>query len=248
MDIIFKFFNYMKKSPYIIILMSFLVAIFFGGLILSTPITIISGSSMNLIDSFFVATSALCVTGLSTVDVSTTYNLFGKTIILVLIQLGGLGIITFTSMIIVSFARKIDYQTKKIVQEDINIDTTYKIEEFVKKVFLTVIIIEGIGAFFLFFEFIQKYNFFKAIYYAIFHSISAFCNAGFSLFSNSFESFSGSLIINIVVPFLIFLGGLGFSPILNLYNYYITKKERRLTTTSKLSLKLSLCFLLVGAI
>ena len=240
----------MKKkvyfSPYITILMSFFIVILIGGGILSLPFVTLNGKGTDLIEGIFTATSAVCVTGLTVNDVSTTYNLIGKTIILVLIQLGGIGLITFSSLLILLISKEISYYTKKVVQEDINAETVFNIQKYIKKVIITVLLIELIGAAVLFFEFIKKFKFLKAIYYSVFHSVSAFCNAGFSLFSDNLESFKGSIIINTVIPILIIVGGLGFSTIINVYKY-LRKKDKRITTTSKITLKVTLGFVVFGA-
>ena len=233
-------------SPYITILMSFFIVILIGGGILSLPFVTLNGKGTDLIEGIFTATSAVCVTGLTVNDVSTTYNLIGKTIILVLIQLGGIGLITFSSLLILLISKEISYYTKKIVQEDINAETVFNIQKYIKKVIITVLFIELIGAAVLFFEFIKKFKFLKAIYYSVFHSVSAFCNAGFSLFSDNLESFKGSIIINTVIPILIIVGGLGFSTIINVYKY-LRKKDKRITTTSKITLKVTLGFVILGA-
>ena len=242
------YFSFISKVnlPYITILMSFFVVILIGGGILSLPFVTLSGKGTNLIEGIFTATSAVCVTGLTVNDVSTTYNLIGKTIILVLIQLGGIGLITFSSLLILLISKEISYYTKKIVQEDINAETVFNIQKYIKKVIITVLLIELIGAAVLFFEFIKKFKFLKAIYYSVFHSVSAFCNAGFSLFSDNLESFKGSMIINTVIPILIIVGGLGFSTIINVYKY-LRKKDKRITTTSKITLKVTLGFVIFGA-
>lgn len=239
------FFKNKSFSPYMTILLSFVIVTVLGGILLSLPISVNYGKSVKLIDGFFIATSAICVTGLSSIDIGSVYNTFGQIIILILIQLGGLGVITFTSVIIIMISKKIGYYTKKIVQEDINIDTTFRIEEYVKKVIFSVILIEFIGAVVLFFEFIKRFSFFKAVYYSLFHSVSAFCNAGFALFSDNLYGFKNSFLINITIPLLIFLGGIGFSTILNCYNVF-TKKEKRLTLTTKLSIKISIFLIIAG--
>lgn len=240
----------MKKkvyfSPYITILMSFFIVILIGGGILSLPFVTLNGKKTDLIEGIFTATSAVCVTGLTVNDVSTTYNLIGKTIILVLIQLGGIGLITFSSLLILLISKEISYYTKKVVQEDINAETVFNIQKYIKKVIVTVLLIELTGAAVLFFEFIKKFKFLKAIYYSVFHSVSAFCNAGFSLFSDNLESFKGSMIINTVIPILIILGGLGFSTIINVYKY-LKKEDKRITTTSKITLKVTLGLVIFGA-
>ena len=233
-------------SPYITILMSFLIVILIGGGILSLPFVTISGKGTKLIEGIFTATSAVCVTGLTVNDVSTTYNLIGKTIILILIQLGGIGLITFSSLLILLISKEISYYTKKVVQEDINAETVFNIQKYIKKVIITVLLIELIGAVILFFEFIKKFKISEAIYYSIFHSVSAFCNAGFSLFSDNLESFKGSMIINTAVPVLIIVGGMGFSTIINVYRY-LRKEDKRITTTSKIALKVTAGFVIFGA-
>jgi len=122
-------------SPYITILMSFLIVILIGGGILSLPFVTISGKGTKLIEGIFTATSAVCVTGLTVNDVSTTYNLIGKTIILILIQLGGIGLITFSSLLILLVSKEISYYTKKVVQEDINAETVFNIHKYIIQLF-----------------------------------------------------------------------------------------------------------------
>ena len=223
-------------SPYTVILVSFVIIILIGGFLLSLPIAIENGQKTNLLEGMFTATSAVCVTGLTVNDVSKVYNLFGKTVIMVLIQLGGIGIITFSTVVVTMISKKVGYFTKKLIQEDINTNTTFEIQKFVKKVLTTVFIIEIIGAAILFLKFIKIFDYKTAAYYAIFHSISAFCNAGFAL-----------LIINTVIPVLIFLGGIGFAAILNIYQYFL-KKDKRLTTTTRIAIKMSIFLIIFGTI
>ena len=122
-------------SPYIIILASFIIIILIGGFLLSLPISTENGQKTNLLEGMFTATSAVCVTGLTVNDVSKVYNLFGKTVIMILIQLGGIGIITFSAIVVMMISKKMGYFTKKLIQEDINANTTFEIQKFVKKVF-----------------------------------------------------------------------------------------------------------------
>lgn len=235
-------------SPYFLILISFLLMILIGGTLLSMPISTSNGEKIKWIDGIFMATSALCVTGLSVKDLATDYNIIGKTILLILIQIGALGVITISSFFILIFSKKIGYKTKKIIQEEGNIESLFNIQVFLKKVIFIVFITELLGAILLFFEFIQKFRFTKALYYSIFHSISAFSNAGFSLFSDNLVSFKGSWIVNITIFMLVILGGLGFAVIMNIYNYYITKKDKRILLTTKISIKYSVVLLIVGTI
>lgn len=122
-----------KISPYTIILVSFIIIILIGGFLLSSPIAIENGQRTNLLEGMFTATSAVCVTGLTVNDVSKVYNLFGKTVIMVLIQLGGIGIITFSTVVVAMISKKVGYFAKKLIQEDINTNTTFEIQKFVKK-------------------------------------------------------------------------------------------------------------------
>ena len=234
-------------SPYTIILISFIIIILIGGFLLSLPVAIENGQKTNLLEGMFTATSAVCVTGLTVNDVSAVYNLFGKTIILILIQLGGIGIITFSTVVVTMISKKVGYFTKKLIQEDINANTTFEIQKFVKKVLITVFTIEIIGAVILFFKFVKIFDYKTAAYYAIFHSVSAFCNAGFALFSNNLSDFKNSIVINTVIPVLIFLGGIGFAAILNLYQYFF-KKDKRLTTTTRIAVKMSIFLIIFGTV
>ena len=227
-------------SPYIIILASFIIIILIGGFLLSLPISTENGQRTNLLEGMFTATSAVCVTGLTVNDVSKVYNLFGKTVIMILIQLGGIGIITFSAIVVMMISKKVGYFTKKLIQEDINANTTFEIQKFVKKVLITVFTIEIIGAAILFLKFIQMFDYKKAIYYSIFHSISA-------LFTNNLSDFKDSVIINITIPLLIFLGGIGFATILNIYQYFI-KKDKRLNATTKIAIKISIFLIILGTV
>ncbi len=240
-------FKRIKISPYILILLSFFVIILIGGTLLSLPISTVNNEGTRWIDGIFTATSAVCVTGLVVNDVSSVYNLFGKTLILILIQIGGLGVITLSSLIIILISKKISYGTKKLLQEDINAESTFNIQDFTKKVAITVFGIELLGAIFLFFEFIQKMPLKRAVYYSIFHAVSAFCNAGFALYSDNLISFQGSIIINLVIPLLIILGGIGFSVLLDVYRY-ARKQVNILSLTTKMSVTISLILIVLGTI
>ena len=129
-------------SPYWILLYSFIAIIFIGTVLLALPISSATGKSIPIIDSLFTTTSAVAVTGLVVNDVSKSFSLFGKTIIMILIQLGGLGIMTFSSIIVLFVSKKISYQTKKIVQEDLNYNTLFDIQKYIKNVVKTVFFIE----------------------------------------------------------------------------------------------------------
>lgn len=236
-----------KLSPYILILLSFAIMMFLGALLLCLPLAQISGKSGNFLENLFTATSALCVTGLVVNDISITYTIFGKIVILILIQLGGLGVLTVSSMVILSISRKMGYYTKKIVSEDINYNILTEIPRYLKNVSIVVFGIEFVGAVLLFFEFSKKLSFIQAVGYSIFHSVSAFCNAGFALFSNNMENYTGNILINFVITSLIILGGLGFAAILDVYNV-IKKTRRKLSTSTHLAIVMTIFLICFGAI
>lgn len=236
-----------KLSPYILILLSFAIMMFLGAFLLCLPLAQISGKSGNFLENLFTATSALCVTGLVVNDISITYTIFGKIVILILIQLGGLGVLTVSSMVILSISRKMGYYTKKIVSEDINYNILTEIPRYLKNVSIVVFGIEFIGAVLLFFEFSKKMPFIQAVGYSIFHSVSAFCNAGFALFSNNMENYTGNILINFVITSLIILGGLGFAAILDVYNV-IKKTRRKLSTSTHLAIVMTIFLICFGAV
>ena len=236
-----------RISPYSMILLSFFFIILIGGTVLSLPISTTDGQGTSWIDGVFTATSAVCVTGLVVNDVSKVYNVFGKTVIMIWIQLGGLGIMTFSSLFILIVTKKINKKKKKVVQEALNYTTLFDIQKYIKKAVITVFLIEAIGTIILFFEFIKIYPFKRAFFYAMFHSVSAFCNAGFALFTMNLEDFKGSGIINFAIPLLIFLGGLGFASLLNIFDS-IKSRKNKLFLTTKIVLVISFALIIIGMV
>ncbi len=239
----------LKKNltPSKILLLSFVVIILIGTVFLSLPISHYEGVDTSPLTALFTATSAVSVTGLSVVDVSKTYNYFGKTIILILIQLGGLGIMTFSSILMMIIGKRISYEEKKILKEDLNQEALGGIVRFIKILMAIVFTIEGIGAILLFTQFRKDYSFLKAVYYSVFHSVSAFCNAGFSLFSDSLEGFKGNYVINLTVAGLIILGGIGFA-VINSYILFFKTKRKKFNLTSKLAIKITVLLLISGTV
>ncbi|WP_068268604.1 TrkH family potassium uptake protein [Caviibacter abscessus] len=236
-----------KLTPYTQILLSFALIILIGAFILSLPISSADNMSKSFIESLFTSTSAVCVTGLTVSDISVSYSVFGKIVIIILVQLGGLGILTFSSMIILLLSRKMGYYTKKIVSEDLNYNIITEIPSYLKRVSLVVFSIEFVGAILLFTQYIRSYDLKKAIAYSIFHSISAFCNAGFSLYSNSLESYYANTSINMIIIYLIVLGGLGFAAILDLYNASIGIR-RKLSLSTRLAIMISVSLIILGTV
>ncbi|MGM0507612.1 MAG: TrkH family potassium uptake protein [Fusobacteriota bacterium] len=237
-----------KLTPSQILVSSFLIIIAVASIVLMLPIATPKGKGgIDFLTSLFTITSAVSVTGLSVVDVSKTFSIFGKTVIMIVFQLGGLGIMTFSSLIMYLIGKKITYQEKRILQEDLNQEKVGGILHFMERLAVIVITIEGVGALLLFSTFRHDFETGTAIYYAIFHSISAFCNAGFSLFTNSFEIYSGDITVNLVISSLIILGGIGFA-VINSSIYYLKTGISNFSLTSKVALKISAWLLLIGTL
>ncbi len=201
--------------PARIVLLSFLSVILLGTFLLASP-RATNGSSLSVVDALFTATSATCVTGLAVADTGTKFTTFGQIVILVLIQIGGLGIMTLSTFFIYIFARKLSLTEREIVQDTFSQNPMADLGRLLKLVFGMTIIIEAIGALLLFFRFIHDHSLQRALYLGAFHSISAFCNAGFALFPDSFEAYRGDIYTNIVLSGLIILGGLGFVVVFDL--------------------------------
>ncbi|MDH4271370.1 MAG: TrkH family potassium uptake protein [Candidatus Aminicenantes bacterium] len=189
--------------------MSFAGAILAGTLLLTLPFCSASGR-LSFIDALFTSTSAICVTGLVVVDTATHFTLPGQIIILVLIQLGGLGIMTFSTMVLLAAGRSITINDRILVQEGYHPGSPRSFKALIKNIFMFTAIIEGAGFVLLFLRFLQDHPWPRALFSGLFHSVSGFCNAGFSVYSNSLMGFRGDVFINLVMAHLIILGGLGF--------------------------------------
>lgn len=215
-----------KFSEVQVLALGFFIVIFIGGTILSLPISSASGEATNFLDSIFTATSATCVTGLVTVDTGTHWNLFGQTVIMILIEIGGLGFMSFATFISVLIGRRITLKSRLLMQEAMNTFNIQGLVKMLKKVMLFTFIIQFIGALILSTQLIPEFGVARGIYISIFSSISTFCNAGFDLFGNfnSYTVYYDNSIILLTVSALIAIGGLGFIVLLELYNYKSTKK------------------------
>lgn len=215
-----------KFSEVQVLALGFFIVIFIGGTILSLPISSASGEATNFLDSIFTATSATCVTGLVTVDTGTHWNLLGQTVIMILIEIGGLGFMSFATFISVLIGRRITLKSRLLMQEAMNTFNIQGLVKMLKKVMLFTFIIQFIGALILSTQLIPEFGVARGIYISIFSSISTFCNAGFDLFGNfnSYTAYYDNSIILLTVSALIAVGGVGFIVLLELYNYKSTKK------------------------
>ncbi len=228
----------------------FIAVVLVGTLLLKLPFAAVDG--ISFIDALFTATSATCVTGLMVVDVGTKFTPFGQLIILLLIQVGGLGIMTFSTLFMVLLGRSLSMKDTSIVFDSLDRGRKLSIRQLLKHVMLLTFSIEAVGAIFLFFRWVNEMGIGKAAYYATFHSISGFCNAGITLFPDSLISYSDDLMINGVVGLLIFFGSLGFITIVEL-NLFINEPKskrgkRRLTLNSKITLFVSVLLLIFSAV
>jgi len=192
-----------------VLAISFIGAILLGTVLLLLPFSAHS-EHLSLVDALFTSTSAICVTGLTVQDTAASFTPFGQTIILILFQLGGLGIMTFSTLILLVAGRKISIQDKIILQKGYRHTSAMNVKSLIRTIFLYTIAIESAGTFLFFLRWHKKFPGLKGVFLSLFHAVSAFCNAGFSLFSNSFASYRGDVWINLILILLIVLGGLGF--------------------------------------
>lgn len=203
-----------QRKPYLsttqIILLSFLSVILIGSILLSLPVSSAGGRAVPYIDALFTATTATCVTGLVTVSTAATWSVFGQVVILLLIQIGGLGIITFMTAVMLLFNRKIGISDRLLIQDAFNLSTLSGIVAFVKKVLIGTLTVESIGACFYMTVFVPQFGA-RGIWVSVFNSVSAFCNAGMDIIGeNSLCDYSGNVLITLTTAALIILGGLGY--------------------------------------
>ncbi len=234
-----------------IIMLSFLCLVLSGSLLLALPIATKSGIAVSYPDALFTATTSACVTGLVTVPTVSTWSLFGQIVILVLIQVGGLGVITVMTGFMLALNRKMGLSDRLLLQDAFNLNTLSGLLRFVKKVILGTFLVEGVGALLYMTVFVPEFGA-AGIWYAVFNSISAFCNAGLDLLSeNSLSAYVTNPMINGVTSALVILGGLGFIvwwDLLGVLKEFPKKRFRCfrfLTLHSKIAL-LSTAVLLVG--
>lgn len=192
------------------IMLSFLVVILVGSLLLSLPVSSASGDAVPYLDALFTATTATCVTGLVTLPTVTTWSVFGQAVILVLIQVGGLGVITIMSALMILLHKRMGIGDRLLLQDAFNLNSLSGIVRFVKRVLLGTFLVEGIGALLYMIVFVPEFGL-RGIWISVFTSISAFCNAGIDIIAeNSLCNYATNPIINIVTSLLIILGGIGY--------------------------------------
>lgn len=241
-----------KLSTTHIIMLSFLLLILTGGILLSLPVSHKAGVDVSFADAMFTAVTATCVTGLVTLPTVTTWSVFGQVVILILIQVGGLGVITVMSGLMMLFHRRIGMSRRMLLQDSFNLNSMSGVVRFVKRVIIGTFIVEGIGAILYMTVFIPEFGA-KGIWISVFTAISAFCNAGIDIIAeNSLCSYVINPVINAVTIGLIIVSGIGFpvwwdlGRVIKLKHGY--KKLRELTLHSKIALSSTLILILSGAL
>lgn len=206
----------------------FFIIILIGAVILNMGFSSAKGQSIGFLDALFTSTSSVCVTGLIVADTGTYWSDFGKFVIMILIQIGGLGFMTIATLGVIISGEKLSYSKKLLIQDSLSSEKTSDIIKFCKKIILVSLFIELVGAICLSIAFVPEFGFVKGICYGIFHSVTAFCNAGFDIMGNfsSLTAYFNNPIVNISIMLLIILGGLGFSTIFDINRKRAFKKFR----------------------
>ena len=240
----------MKKSKLNavqVLAIGFALVILFGGIILSLPISSVDGTYTGFLDSLFTSTSAVCVTGLVTIDTGTHWSIFGKIVIMLLIETGGLGFMSLATFVAILLGKKITLRDRLIMQEAMNAFNIQGLVKMVQYVLSFAVGIQFIGALLLSTQFIPEFGWKKGIFYSIFHAVSSFCNAGFDLFGNfqSVVSYYNNPVVLLTIAGLIILGGLGFTVLIEMFNF---RKRKRLSTNSKVVLLITTSLVVLGTV
>lgn len=236
-------------SPARRIFLSFALVILLGSLLLSLPFVQVPSSRATYFDHLFTTVSMVCVTGLFTQPVADTYNIWGQLICMFLIQIGGLGLMTFIGVFYIQSKQKLSLRSRATIQDSFSYGETRSLRKFVYSIFLTTFLVEGLGALFLSFRFVPQLGWGRGLFSAIFLAISAFCNAGFDNFgSTSLIAFQTDPLVNLVIAGLIITGGLGFMVWFDLATHIGKKKKGRLHFHTKLVLLLTVGLLAFGTV
>jgi len=228
-------------SPAQVLVLSFAALILSGTVLLRLPVSA-ARAPLSLLDALFTATSAVCVTGLIVVDTPNDLAVFGQLVVLLLIQLGGLGYMAITTVVGLALGRQLTMHERLTLQEALNIHTMDDLARFVLTVFKLTLAFEITGAVVLTASWAGEYGFGRAAYYGLFHAISAFNNAGFALFSDSLMQFRGDWLVNLVITTLVICGGLGFVVLTEIGR---TRQYRRFSTHTRLVVTLTAALLVI---
>ncbi len=235
----------LKITPLSIIVLSFLGIILIGVFLLKLPMSTQTEEALSWVDSLFLSTSAVCVTGLSTIpDIAGTLSIFGKVVLALLIQIGGIGIVTIAIYVLIILGIKIGVTERYVIKEALNQHSLSGVVKLVKSIIITTLIIEFFGMIINFIVFIQDFEFWKALGISAFHSISSFNNAGFDIIgSSSIQNYSSNFLLNINTMLLIIVGGIGFIVIRDVL---AKKKWSTLSLYSKIVLKATAFLIISG--
>lgn len=248
-NIIRKFLKWYKKfqiskSPQMNLVWGFFLYTSTGFILLSLPF--FHNTAVPFLDSLFISTSAISTTGLVTVSVVDSFNFFGQLIVMLLFQVGGIGYMTLTTYFLLFTTKKITPWHSKIIGAEFTMPKTIKINDFITSVIIFTLVMETLGAICFFIAFKNTgMATLQAIWYSIFHSVSAFCTAGFGLFNDSFEGYQNNTFINVIISVLAIAGSLGFIVITDLW-YRISGKTKSLSFTSKIVIYGFIILLLIG--
>lgn len=242
------FFFKWDASPARIIALGFALVIFLGSLLFSSPFCLREGVHLSYIDSLYMATSAVCVTGLVTVDPGSTFSPFGELILALLIQIGGLGVAAVGTGVIVVLGEKLNFKGRSLIKNSFNLNSLGGMIRFLRSLFVATFIIESIGAALSFPVFIQQYTWWDALGISCFHSIAAFNNSGFDILGTgeSLAAYTHHIWLNVVTISLIFLGGIGFLVIYEVWNEKWFWRTWSLNTCT--SIFMGTTILIIGAI
>jgi trk system potassium uptake protein TrkH len=217
----------------------FLAVIAIGTILLLLPFATSSGEWNDPLVALFTATSAVCVTGLIVVDTGSYFSVWGQVIIVLLIQVGGLGYMTLTTFLMLVLGRRLDFRQKFAIQESFDRPFLTGSQNLVRSILATTLVFELTGIFLLLALFVPDYGFSRGLWLSVFHSISAWNNAGFSLFVDSLVQYQNSILAHLVVPALIIFGGIGYQVIMEMYSWFFVKviKRKRVNFVFSLNFK-----------
>lgn len=241
-----------------LISIGFLGIIVIGTIMLMLPFATKEGNSTSLIDALFTATTSVCVTGLTTVSTANHWSLFGKLVILILAQLGGLGVITCATVVMILVKKRITLHERKIIRESYGLDTLEGMVKLIKRIVRGTLFVEGVGVLLYCIAFIPEFGFLRGIWRAVFNSVSAFCNAGMDVLGDvSLQTYCFNPLVNFTTMILIVLGGIGFTvwwDIIGVGRDIKNKKVlpknfiRRLSLHSKLAITITIFLIAAGAV
>ena len=230
-------------NPPQILALGFFSLIMAGTMLLKLPFSTVH--PIRWIDALFTATSATTVTGLGVVDTGTTFTLFGQIVILCLIQIGGVGFMSIAIFVVMTLGKRIGLKQRLMIKEALNQTSVGGIIKLVKRILLIAVSIESVAVIFLTLRWVPEYGFLKGFYYSVFHVITAFNNAGFSLWPDSLNRYVGDPVVNMVIALLIIIGGLGFTVLSDLWT---SKDFKSLSLHTKLMLAGTLLLIVFGVV